>query len=165
MSVSSAEFQQAMDAMASQMQNLERGLTARIALAEAKVLRQLSTRDDGAKSGKSGIMDSRKIYPQPLKDMSRWKPWSERVLRWPRMQSPDLHAALTEAMKSRDHPVVHECVDESVFFWAHLEDWLTDAEAQSIVKHVREDDGVEAFRQLNCRYDPVTALTKSHRPT
>ena len=59
--------------------------------------------------------------------------------------------------------MVHECADESVFFWAHLEDWLSDGEALSIVKHVRDDDGVEAFRQLNCRYDPVTALTKSHR--
>ena len=66
-------------------------------------------------------------------------------------------------MKSRDRPVVHECGDESVFFWAHLEDGLTDAETLSIVKHVRDDDGLEAFRHLNCRYDPVTALTKSHR--
>ena len=163
MAVSAAEFQQAMDAMNTQMQNLERGLTARIALAEAEVLRLRSSRDDGAKSGKSGIMDARKIYPHPLKDMSRWKPWAERVLRWARMQSSELHAALSEALKTRDRPVVHECADESVFLWAHLEDWLTDAEALSIVKHVRDDDGVEAFRQLNCRYDPMTALTKSHR--
>ena len=28
---------------------------------------------------------------------------------------------------------------------------------------MREDDCVEAFRQLNCRFDPVTSLTKSHR--
>ena len=74
MAVSAAEFQQAMDAMNAQMQNLERGLTARIALAEAEVLRLRSARDDGAKAGKSGIMDSRKIYSQPLKDMGRWKP-------------------------------------------------------------------------------------------
>ena len=71
MAVSAAEFQQAMDAMNAQMQNLERGLTARIALAEAEVLRLRSGRDDWNKSVKSGIMDSRKIYPQPLKDMSR----------------------------------------------------------------------------------------------
>ena len=163
MAVSAAEFQQAMDAMQAQMQNLERGLTARIALAEAEVLRLRSSRDDVAKGGKSSIMDSRKIYPQQLKDMSRWKPWAERVLRWARMQSSDLHGALAEAMKSRESPVVHECADESVFFWAHLEDWLTDSEALGIVKHVRDDDGVEAFRQLNCRYDPAMALTKSHR--
>ena len=74
MAVSAAEFQQAMDAMQAQMQNLERGLTARIALAEAEVLRLRSARDEVSKSGKSGIMDSRKINPQPLKDMGRWKP-------------------------------------------------------------------------------------------
>ena len=28
---------------------------------------------------------------------------------------------------------------------------------------VREDDGVEAFSQLNNRFDPHTALTISHR--
>ena len=65
MAVSESDFQQAMTAMQSQMQNLERGLTARIALAEAEVLRLRSARDDGAKHVKSGILDSRKIYPQP----------------------------------------------------------------------------------------------------
>ena len=54
--------------------------------------------------------------------MSRWKAWVERVLRWARMQSSELHAALLEATKSRDRPVTHECGDESIFFWAHLED-------------------------------------------
>ena len=81
MSVSESGFQQAMGAMQAQMQNLKRGLTARIALVEAEVLRLRSACDDGAKHVKSGILDSRKIYPQPLKDMGRWKPWSERVLR------------------------------------------------------------------------------------
>ena len=119
MAVSEADFQQAMSATQSQMQSLERGLTARIALAEAEVLRLRSARDEGTKSGKSGILDSRKIYPQPLKDMGRWKPWSERVIRWARMQSPELYAALSEALKTRDRPVVHECGGESVFFWAH----------------------------------------------
>ena len=111
-----------MDAMNAQMANLERGLTARIALAEAEVLRLRSGRDDGNKSGKSGIMDARKIYPQPLKDMGRWRAWVERVLRWARMQSAELHAALLEATKSRDRPVTHDCADDSIFFWAHLED-------------------------------------------
>ena len=40
---------------------------------------------------------------------------------------------------------------------------MVDAEAASIVKHVREADGVEAFRQLNSRFDPHTGLTTSHR--
>ena len=79
------------------------------------------------------------------------------------MQVAEFHAALLEAAKARDKPVVHECGDESIFFWAHLEDWLTDSEALSIVKHVRDDDGVEAFRQLNCRFGPQTAFAKSHR--
>ena len=149
MSISLAEFQQAMNDMQTQMANLERGLTARIALAESEVLRLRSSREESTKSGKSRILDARTIYSQPLKDMGRWKAWSERVLCWARMQSTDLHAALSEALRSRDAPVTHDCGDESVFLWAHLEDWLTDPEAASIVKHVRDDDGVEAFRQLN----------------
>ena len=70
----------------------------------------------------------------------------------------------SSSTKSRDRPVTHECGDESIFFWAHLEDWLTDSEALGIVKHVRDDYGIEAFRQLNLRFDPMTALsTKSYR--
>ena len=66
-------------------------------------------------------------------------------------------------MKSRNEPVTHESGDESVFFWAHLEDWIKEPGAAGIVKMVIGDDGVEAFRQLNNRFDLQTALTKSHR--
>ena len=59
--------------------------------------------------------------------------------------------------------MTHECGDESVFVWVHLEDWIKDSEAASIVKMVRGDDGVEAFRQLNNRFDPHMALIKSIR--
>ena len=149
--------------MANQMQLMERGLTARIALAEAEVLRLRSARDDVAKSNKSGILDAMKIYPAKLTDMGRWRPWTERVVRWAKMQSPELAAALMAALKARDTPVAHSCAEESTYFWAHLEDWIVDAEAASIVRLVRDDDGVEAFRQLNNRFDPQTALTKSHR--
>ena len=40
---------------------------------------------------------------------------------------------------------------------------MVDPEAASVVKHVLEDDGVEAFSQLISRFDPHTALTKSRR--
>ena len=163
MAVTESDFRAAMADMANQMQLMERGLTARIALAEAEVLRLRSARDDVAKSSKSGILDARKIYPIKLTDMGRWRPWTERVVRWAKMQSPELAAALSAALKARDTPVVHSCTEESTYFWAHLEDWIVDAEASSIVRLVRDDDGIEAFRQLNNRFDPQTALTKSHR--
>ena len=110
---------------------------ARIALAEAEVQRLRSLREEGTKSAKSGILDARKIYPQKLKDMGRWRPWTERVLRWARMQSTDLHGALAAALKARESPVMHECAEESTYFWAHLEDWIEDSEASGIVKMVR----------------------------
>ena len=62
MSVSEAQFQQAMQAMQSQIAVLDRTLNARIVLAEAAVLRLRSIRENGAKTVKSGIMDSRMIY-------------------------------------------------------------------------------------------------------
>ena len=43
------------------------------------------------------------------------------------------------------------------------EDWIKEPEAAGIVKMVRGDDGVEAFRHLNNRIDPHKALTKSQR--
>ena len=79
------------------------------------------------------------------------------------MQLAELHAALSAALKPRQTPVTHECGDEFIFFWAHFEDWIKDSEAAGIVKMVLGDDGVEAFRQLNNRFDPHTALTKSVR--
>ena len=118
-------------------------------------------RDDGVRKVKSGIMDARKIYPRKLKDIHRSRPWTERVLRGAMMQSPDLHGALAAALKARNNPFAHDVGDESVF-WAHLENRLEDSEAASMVKMVRGDGRVEAFRQHNNRFDPHFALTKSH---
>ena len=59
--------------------------------------------------------------------------------------SPEL-AALATALKSRDAPVTHSCAEESTNFWAHLEDWVEESEAAVIVRLVRDDDGIEAFR-------------------
>ena len=71
---------------------------------------------------------------------------TERVLRWARMQSPDLHAAPAAALKAGDALVAHDCAGESIYIWAHLEDRLKDSEVAGIVKLVRNDDGVDAFR-------------------
>ena len=51
--------------------------------------------------------------------------------------------------QGRDFPVTHDSAEDSIYFWAHLEDWVEDSEAAGIVKLVRDDDGAEAFRQLN----------------
>ena len=75
----------------------------------------------------------------------------------------DLHAALTAALKARKDPVAHDAGDEAIFFWSHLEDRIKDPEAAGMVKMVRGDDFVEGFWQLNNRFDPHTALTKSVR--
>ena len=82
MSISQEHSEQAMQTVKPQIQTSHRALNARIALAEAEVLRLRSLRDSGTQQAKSGIMDARKIYPADLKDMGRWRPWTERVLRW-----------------------------------------------------------------------------------
>ena len=85
-SISQEQFEQAMQTVNLQIQTLDRAFNARIDLAEAEVLRLRSLRESSAQQAKSGIMDARKIYPADLKDMGRWRPWAERVLRWARMQ-------------------------------------------------------------------------------
>ena len=142
MSICNEQFEQAMQAVNLHIQTLDRALNARKALAEAEVLRLRSVRESGLQPAKFDIMDARKIYSPDLTDMGRWRPWTERVLRWARMQYADLHAALQAALKSRSVPVTHECGDESVFFWPHLEDWIKETEAAGMVKMVRCDDGV-----------------------
>ena len=72
MGVTEMDFRQAMADVNNQMQLMECALTARIALAESEVLSLRSRGDDNAKSGKSGILDARKIYPIKLSDMGRW---------------------------------------------------------------------------------------------
>ena len=150
--ISQEQFEQAMQTVNLQIQTLDRALNARIAFAEAEVLRLRSLRDSDTQQAKSGIMDARKIYPQKLKDMARWRPWTERVIRWAKMQSTDLAAALIQALKARDAPVTHSCAEESTYFWAHLEDWVEESEAAGIIRLVRDDDGIEAFRQLSERH-------------
>ena len=76
MSISQEQLEQAMQTVNLQIQTLDRALNARIALAEAEVLRLRSLRDSGTQQAKSGIMDARKIYPADLKDMGRWHPWT-----------------------------------------------------------------------------------------
>ena len=101
------------------MIRMDRALNARIALAEAEVIRLREAGSGGQSRHKFGIKDSRKIYPDKLSDMARWRKWSARALRWTKMESKDLYEALVSAGKSRKEPIVHECEDESVFFWAH----------------------------------------------
>ena len=63
MAVAETQSQQAMSDIQTQIQVLDRALNARIALAVSEVLRLRSVREDGANHVKSGILDSRKIYP------------------------------------------------------------------------------------------------------
>ena len=57
MSILEAKFQQAMQALQTQIAVLDCALNARIAPAEAEVLRFRSPREDGTKHVKSGIVD------------------------------------------------------------------------------------------------------------
>ena len=86
------------------MQMLERTLNARIALAELVVLRLRSRGDDSAKSGKSGILDARKIYPIKLTDTLRRRPPSTlgscSSVRSRRLCSPRLRAQYTFVVSS-----------------------------------------------------------------
>ena len=66
MSISNEQFEQAMQVVNLQIQTLDRALNARIALAEAEVLRLRSLRDSGTQRAKSGVMDARKTYPADL---------------------------------------------------------------------------------------------------
>ena len=120
-------------------------MNARIAFAEAEVLRLRASKGDQSKFKKSGILDARKIYPDKITEMSRWKKWSARVLRWARMESPTLHAALLAAMKSRKEAIAHDLGDEAVFFWAHFETLIKDSEAADILNHVKDEVAVEAW--------------------
>ena len=69
----------------------------------------------------------RKIYPQKIKDMSRCRPWTERVLRWAKMQSPELVAALGAAQYTAVCPAV--CVSDDATFLATIDAAFFSAES------------------------------------
>ena len=81
MSISNEQLEQAMQAASQQIQVLDRALNARIPLAEAEHLRLRALRESCTQRAKSCIMVAREIYPADLKDMGRWRPWTEHVLR------------------------------------------------------------------------------------
>ena len=67
-----------------------------------------------------------------------------------------MHSTLKAVVSHRD-PVTHGHGRDSVFFFAHLAGWAVDVQAKGILKNVRNNDGIEAWRQLARRFNPQTA--------
>ena len=98
-----------LELLAETIKKVERALAARIALAEAEIIhvRDRPSTSPGAPVKKSSMLDARKLYPKNLTGMARWKKWSEKCLRWVRLEDKELHKVLLEAGKSRKAPIVH----------------------------------------------------------
>ena len=91
-----------------------------------------------------------------------WKLFAEQVLSWIGMEDEALHNML-KAVVAQPDQVVHGHGRDSVLFFAHLSGWATETQAKGILNNVRNNDGVEAWRQLARRFNPQTALTKGTR--
>ena len=117
MSASEAQFQQAMTAMQSQIQVLDRALDARIALAESKVLRLFSFREAGAEHVKAALarhrwmQESLKfVLEKDRKNDDKWHAIRPFMHDWNKNQADNYHAGWVL------------CIDESISRWLGMHD-------------------------------------------
>ena len=80
-----------------------------------------------------------------------------------RLEDKELHKILAAAGMSRKQPIVHVLEEQAAFLWSYFDDWMQDVEANGIVQHVKNDDSVEAWRQLTVRFHNQSAFSMDMR--
>ena len=110
-------------------------------------------------SGDSGIFDKRKLDPKELKENTSSKTWSERFIAWVAMENEEIARAFQRAGK-QDQPLdisglSSEQTAYSSALYGHsralTEGFRKDAK---IVRLVKGNYGLEAWRRLTRRFDP-----------
>ena len=134
-------------------------LTNRVSIAEQNVTLQTQ---GGSRGGDSGIFDKKKLYPKDLKDGSSFRTWSERFLAWVTMDSEEIGKAFTKAGRQDDPLDISGLnplqLSYNKAIYGHLRA-LTEGfrKASKIVRLVRQENGLEAWRKLVRKFDPQNA--------
>ena len=127
-------------------------LTMRVGAAEHHAIAPKQSND-------SGIFDKRKLYPKELKENTSFKSWSERFIAWVAMENSEIAQAFTRAGK-QEQPLdtsglTPEQTAYSSALYGHLRA-LTEGykKAAKLVRLVKDNNGLEAWRRLTRRFDP-----------
>ena len=146
-----AELTEQVVALTDQVQTL----MTRMAVTEQDVA--LSAPRTG-QSNDSGIFDKCKLYPTELKENTSFWSWSERFIAWVAMENEEIARAFLRAGK-RDQPLdtsglTAEQASYSIALYGHVRA-LTEGfrKAAKIVRLVRGNNGLEAWRRLTRKFD------------
>ena len=106
-----------------------------------------------------GVFDKKRLYPSQLKESSSFRSWAERFLSWLEMDNAEIAKAFRKGGK-QEAPLdltglSGEQVAYSKAIYGHLRA-LTEVhnKAAKIVRLVKKDNGMEAWRRLIKKYDP-----------
>ena len=134
-------------------------LMTRVAVAEQNVTMSAQG-PRNQMSGDSGIFDKKKLYPRELKENTSFRTWSERFIAWVSMDDADIGRAFHRAGK-QDQPLDVSGLTEiqvrySSALYGHLRA-LTEGfrKAAKIVRLVRNENVLEAWRRLTRKFDPL----------
>ena len=148
MAASVAELTAQVVALTDQVQTL----TMRVGAAEHHAVAPTQSSD-------SGIFDKRKLYPKELKENTSFKTWSERFIALVAMENEEIAQAFHRAGKQEQLLDVSGLSPEqsaySSALYGHLRA-LTEGfrKAAKIVRLVRGNNGLEAWRRLTRRFHP-----------
>ena len=113
----------------------------------------------GDSSGKDGIFDKKRLYPKELRETTSFKSWSDRFLSWLSMDDQNVGQAFLRAGKQPEK-IEESGLDSrqtaySHAVYGHLRS-LTEGykKASTIVRLVKGDNGLEAWRRLVRKFDP-----------
>ena len=133
-------------------------LTNRLSIAEQNALLQAQ----GSKGGDAGVFDKKRLYPKELKEAGSFRSRSERFLAWLDMDNEEIGAAFKRAGR-QDNPLDTSGLTPlqasySKAIYGHLRS-LTEGfrKARKVVRLVKGDNGLEAWRKLVRRFDPQNA--------
>ena len=131
-------------------------LSARLQVAENNVTMQTLS---GPRGGDGSVFDKKRLYPKELKDNSSFRSWSERFLAWLSLDNAEIGHAFLRAGKQEDPldtsglTVIQLAYSKAVY--GHLRA-LTEGyrKASKIVRLVRQENGLEAWRKFVRKFDP-----------
>ena len=134
-------------------------LATRLLVAEGNVTMQAQ---GGSRGGEGSVFDKKRLYPKELKDNTSFRSWSERFIAWLSMDNEEIGQAFLRAGKQDDPldvsglTVIQLAYSKAVY--GHLRA-LTEGyrKASKIIRLVRGENGLEAWRKLVRKFDPQNA--------
>ena len=130
-------------------------LTGRLQVAEQSFTAQVSK---GGGSD-SGVFDKKRLYPKEFKETTSFRSWAERFIAWLAMDDDEVARAFLRAGKqeqpldSSDLTAMQLKYSRAVY--GHLRSLTENCrKAAKIVRLVKAENGLEAWRRLVKKYDP-----------